>query len=117
LIGIHANAGITFDLQAITKVHGRRPIEFRGGVANIENSADWTPEEMPEFRRTVNLHLYVDGKLRFERLGFRLEDGEAKMELALLPDDRFLTIITTDDGNLEFDHVALIDPVIALATE
>jgi hypothetical protein len=34
LVGIHANAGITFDLQAIGEAFGRRPTRFSATVAN-----------------------------------------------------------------------------------
>lgn len=117
LIGIHANAGVTFDLRKIQMVHRQLPIEFRGSVDNIENSADWAPHEMREFKRTVNFHIFVDGQPRYERLVFRREDGDERFVVPLLPDDRFLTVVATDDGNIEFDHVVLIDPVIALRRE
>ncbi len=114
LVGLHANAGVTFDLRMMQMVHRRGPQEFRGEVANIENSTDWTPHEKPEFKRTVNFHILIDGETRYERLAFRREDGNAEFAVPLSSGDRFLTVIATDDGNIEFDHVVLIDPVIVL---
>lgn len=114
LVGIHANAGMTFDLRTLRMVHRRSPLEFRATVVNAENSRDWSPSEMPEYKRTVDFRVFVDGVLRFARLGFRREDGDGQFAVALSPSDRFLTVVVTDDGNLEFDHVLLVDPVILL---
>lgn len=120
MIGIHSNAGLTFDLRTMHMTHGAAPREFRAIVANLENSADWSPEEKPEyqhFRRTVDFRVFVDGQLRFSRLGFRREDGELPFTVPLAPGDRHLSVVVTDDGNLEFDHVMLIDAVVELASD
>jgi hypothetical protein len=114
LVGIHANAGMTFDLRTLRMVHRRPPIEFRAAVANVENSKDWAPDEMPDYKRTVDFRVFVDGVLRFARLGFRREDGDGEFSIALSPDDRFLTVVVTDDGGLAFDHAVLVDPIIVL---
>jgi hypothetical protein len=114
LIGIHANVGITFDLQAVRLLHRRSPIEFRGGVVNLEASAEFPPEEVIIEKRTADLRVLVDGKLRYSRLGFCREDGDVQFAVPLAPNDRFLTVISSDDGNYSWDQVMLIDPVIVL---
>jgi hypothetical protein len=113
LVGIHSNVGITLDLRAMQLLHRRVPAEFRAAVANIENSKDFDPND--DRRLSANFHVYVDGKLRYERMQFRREDGSAEFTVPLHPDDRFLTIISTDDGDVVFDHVVLIDPIVSLA--
>jgi hypothetical protein len=117
LLAMHSNVGITFDLRTMQMIHRRSPNEFRAAVGNLENSHVWKPEEISNVKRTADFYLFVDGRLRFERLGFRREDGEQNITVPLSPRDRFLTLVVTDDGNLEFDHVMLIDPVIALHDE
>jgi hypothetical protein len=114
LIGIHASVGITFDLQAIRLVHRRSPIEFRGAVANIDNSHFFPDRPKPRHRRSASMHIIVDGKLRYERLSFGRADGDARFVVPLGSNDRFLTVISTDDGHIDSDHVVLIDPVIGL---
>ncbi len=86
-------------------------------MANVENSGDWSRAERPVIpaKRTVDFRVFVDGALRFQRLGFRREDGEQEFAVALSPGDRFLSVVATDDGgDLDYDHLVLIDPVIAL---
>jgi hypothetical protein len=115
LVGIHSNVGITLDLRSIQLLHRRVPTEFRASVANIENSRDFDPKDTAQRRLSANFHVFVDGKMRYERMQFGREDGAAEFAVALHPDDRFLTIISTDDGDLVFDHVVLIDPIVSLA--
>jgi hypothetical protein len=117
LVGIHANVGMTFDLQSVRLLHRRLPLEFTGTVANIENSREMPPVKQID-PRLASFHVYVDGELRYQRLNFGLDDGNEAFSAALTPTDRFLTIISTDGGGSDyFDHVVLIDPVIGLAKE
>ena len=117
MIAMHSNSGITFDLRTMQMTHDRAPNAFRAVVTNLENSRDFKPEEILGYPRTADFRVFVDGQPRFERLGFRREDGEQNFDVSLSPRDRFLTLVVTDDGSLEFDHVMLIDPVIALQDE
>jgi len=109
LIGMHANVGITFDLKMMQMVHRRAPVEFRAGIQNIENSADWAPNERPDPEvetRIADCRIFVDGALRGSLLGFRREDGEIPLVVPLSEKDRFLTILISDgDGEMRFDHV------------
>lgn len=120
LVGIHANFGITFDLQAMQLTHRRRPIEFRSAVVNLEASHEFTYEELGDhihIKKTADLRVFVDGELRYSRLGFRREDGEASISVPLHAKDRFLTIISSDDGDENWDQVMLIDPFVVLAPQ
>jgi hypothetical protein len=118
---MHSNVGITLDLRALRMAHRRTPVEFRAAVANIENSADWAPHERPipeVSTKIADCRIFVDGDLRTSHLKFGREDGDLPLAAMLAPGDRFLTILVTDgDGEMRFDHVVLIDPVIALAKE
>ena len=106
LIGIHASVGITIDLQAVRLVHRRSPIEVQGIVANLDNSS--------VREHTADLRIFVDGKPHYSRLGFCREDGDAEFSVLLAPSDRFLTIVSGDNGDYYWDQVVLIDPVIVL---
>ena len=106
LIGIHASVGITFDLQAVRLVHRRSPIELRGIVTNLDDSN--------ARENTADLRIFVDGEPHYSRLGFCRDDGDAEFSVPLAPKDRFLTIVSGDDGDYSWDQVVLIDPVIVL---
>jgi hypothetical protein len=66
---------------------------------------------------TVDFRVFVDGDLRFERLGFGRKDGDQLVSVPLASRDRFLTLVVTDDGDPRFDHLMLIDPVVKLQEE
>jgi hypothetical protein len=120
LVGMHANMGVTFDLEAMQTVHHRSPVEFRGAVSNIENFAEWPPGESPSNPKTrlLDCRILVDGEVRYSRLGFRREDGDEGFAVKLTSKDRFLTIVMTDsDTEFRYDHGVLIDPVIVLNKE
>lgn len=118
LAGIHSNVGITFDLQAMRLLHRQGPVKFRAAVANMENSRIGPLPAHVKEPPSASFHVYVDGELQYERLGFRGEDGEEEFSVSLTPENRFLTIISTDNGDgYYYDHVVLIDPVIELEKE
>ena len=84
-------------------------------VTNLDNAMEDYPHDAKGRKRMADLRVFVDGELRYQRLGFRRVDGDAPVSVELSPEDRFLTIISTDsDGDTSYDHVVLIDPVIVL---
>lgn len=117
MIGVHANAGITFDLQAIRKHYDRVPSRFVTKVANLDNSDQMASAETHEKRFVADFRLFVDGELRASRFGFGRTDGDMRIETQLDPSSRYLTIVTTDAGHYWYDQVALIDPVLELTEE
>ena len=117
MIAMHSNSGITFDLRTMQMTHHRAPNALRAVVTNLENSRDFKPEEILGYQRTADFRVFVDGQPRFERLGFRRGDGDQEFVVSLTPENRFLTLVVTDDGSLEFDHVVIIDPVITFHEE
>jgi hypothetical protein len=115
MIGMHANVGFTLDLRAVRLLQRREVEEFRAIVANLDNAEEEYPRDAVAFKRTADLRVFVDGELRHERLGFRRVDGDQAFAVEIHPSDRFLTIVAGDgDGNSSYDHVVLIDPLIAL---
>jgi hypothetical protein len=115
MIGMHANVGFTIDLRAVRLLQRRDVDEFRAIVTNLDNSEEEYLEDARRLKRTADFRLLVDGELRYQRLGFRRADGDAEILVDLKPEDRFLTVIASDgEGDSSYDHVVLIDPVIAL---
>jgi hypothetical protein len=114
MIGMHANVGFTLDLRSVRLLQ-RDVAEFRAIVTNLDNSEEEYVADANRLKRTADLRVFVDGELRYCRLGFKRVDGDEAIAVALRPEDRFLTVVSSDsEGDSSYDHVVLIDPVIAL---
>ncbi|MCA9045226.1 MAG: DUF1553 domain-containing protein, partial [Planctomycetaceae bacterium] len=121
LLGLHANAGITFDLAAMHKAvqlaklsdetspdsEGPATLRFTAHVgyfgAEGENFADaW---------------VFVDGRKVFEFRKLRRADGLQKIDIELSATNRFLTLVSTDGSNgYSMDQIGFGDPQVKLAT-
>ncbi|MEP6670128.1 MAG: DUF1553 domain-containing protein [Chthoniobacter sp.] len=104
LLGLHANAGITFDLEAIRKESGRGKMRFRATVGygghNEAGRADF--------------HVYVDGVLRERRLGLNDRAAGVPVDVDLPVTAHFLTLMSTDGGNgIGNDQIFFGDPKLA----
>lgn len=102
-LGMHANAGVTFDLSAIR--NSGAVFDAVAGVGGINFSA-----LVPGWYADFTLWIVVDGTLRYQQ-SF-VHDGltyEA-FNVPLSATDHFLTIATTDaDFNNQADHAVLAD--------
>ena len=120
LLGLHANAGITFDLAAMRTVarlsessHETKPgsgsqttlrftakLGYFGAVGN--NFADaW---------------VFVDGRKVAEFPKLRRADGLQEIDVELPASARFLTLVSTDGGNgYGMDQIGFGDPQIKLS--
>jgi hypothetical protein len=88
VLGLHANAGITFDLAEILAVVKVADPRFRAVVGY----GGTTPEAGADY------FLFVDGGLMAKgRIG--ADDGGTPLDVSLPPSARFLTLIATDAGN------------------
>ena len=101
LLGLHANAGITFDLAAIRKESALKEMRFQAmvgyGGRNDAGRADF--------------HVYVDGDLRERKLGLGDRDAGVPVDVALPVTARFLTLMSTDGGNgIGHDQIFFGDP-------
>jgi hypothetical protein len=117
VMGLHSNAGITFDLKVCRELYGDQIERFQSRVVNLDLAAETRPEDLKRHPvRTADFFVFVDGKQRYSRLDFGRDwEGEA-IDVPLSAEDRFLTLVTTDGGNeTPYDHVMLIDPVLKLS--
>jgi hypothetical protein len=113
---MHANKGVTFDLQAIRAgANGNRPFRtFRATGANTAGRL--APKEISSYKIAVTersaFWVFVDGQLRFSRSPIsRAEVRPFNVSVELGPDDRFLTLVATDGGDrLHSDWITLGDP-------
>ena len=88
MLGMHANAGITFDLAALAAQAPLTAPRFRA----VAGYGGRTAEAGADF------HVFVDGKLAAQgRIG--RDDGGVPLDVSLPAGARFLTIVATDAGN------------------
>ncbi len=114
IVGLHANVGITIDLDAIRQRYGVSPKAFRGVLAHLEKSHVSLPFH-PQAKSSFQV--FVDGEPRYERLEFCRENGDVVFGAELKEGDRRLTLFATDGGDGPiYDRLVLLDPVILLAS-
>jgi hypothetical protein len=108
---VHANGGITFDLNAIRREVGHARLAwFRAMVGNLATVADG---------RTVNADLWVlvDGRQRFVRGQEAGRSNADSVNVAIQENDRFLTLAFTDGGDgCGWDWTVFIDPRLELVS-
>jgi len=102
ILGLHANAGITFDLREILAAAPVANQRFRGVVGY----GGTTPRDGADY------FVFVDGVL-FARGRIGLVDGGTPLDVSLPAAATFLTLVATDAGNgIGHDQVFFGDPRI-----
>lgn len=103
LLGLHANAGITFDLAAIRKSAGAGVMRFTAKLAYFGQ----------EGANYADARLYLDGKKELEFLRLGRKDGLKDIDLILPETAGFLTLISTDGSDgIGHDQIGFGDPRI-----
>ncbi|MBV11773.1 DUF1553 domain-containing protein [Rubinisphaera sp.] len=103
LLGLHANSGITFDIEAIRKSHNASNLRFTAKVGYFGASGGFRADAW----------IYLDGNLlaKFSHLG--RDQGLQEIDLEIPLHSRFLTLISTDGGNgYGHDQIGFGDPVL-----
>lgn len=106
-IYMHANLGITFDLDKIRdRFDGQVEIKaFRAqpGFRLIQNN------------NKADFLVLVDGEVRYKKLGVVASPDLDDVEISINPSDRYLTLATTEsDDGLGSDWTMFVDPVLVL---
>ncbi len=92
LLGLHPNSGISFDLGGIRRIYpDARPARFRAVAGMGDTSSRSTKVD-----RLADVWVFVDGQLKFHRRGLCPEAGPVIVDVELGPNDRYLTLATTD---------------------
>lgn len=106
LIGIHANAAITFDVQPMRQLLGQSALRFTATVGYGGG--------LPNTR--ADFHVFVDGKLAARHLKIGKADGGILVNITLDSSARFLTLMSTDGGDgIGHDQVMWGDPLLTRA--
>ena len=107
LLGIHANAGITFSLDAFRKALGQAELRFTAQVGYFGSGGN--------FRASA--WVVIDGKIEESFQKITRADGLQAIDLAISADDQFLTLISTDGENgFSMDQVGFGNPIISPAS-
>jgi hypothetical protein len=110
MITLHANAGITFDLDAIRKANPEFKLaRFRSVARNAE------PKTVEDVYVFADIRVLVDGEQRFSRRQINSTHGPFAVSVPLRENDRFLTLVATDgkDG-IGWDWILFGDPRLEL---
>ena len=112
LLFMHANACITFDLDAIRDaMPGFSIAAFRSRCMLIEKSDRIRTEKADVF-------VLVDGEEKFSKTGFDQNGVTLNVDIPLTENDRFLTLMATDGGDsIAIDWVGFAEPYVVLESE
>ena len=100
---MHANKGVTFDLEAIRKAHPDTTI--RRFLAVLGNAANGL----------ADVWILIDGKEQFCRREISKQFVAMPVDIPIHKGDRFLTLVATDGGNgFESDWIMFGDPRLEL---
>jgi hypothetical protein len=113
LLHMHANLGITFDLNAVRKSHPDWTIQrFLAIVANMELRSEAGTDVSADY------WVLVDGRVRSYRCRINARDGAFPLSIPINPSDCYLTLVSTDGGNgINCDLITFIDPQLELSKE
>lgn len=116
-IGMHANAGITFDLEPIRRMTPQLSVAaFRALCGVSETVLDYANESSARGAQ-VNFWVLVDGQVRFSTTLTPLSSKSEWIDVRLSPEDRFLTLATTASGTCTFGWGMFAAPTLELETK
>ncbi len=100
LLAIHANAGITFDLNEMRQDGMPATVQFSALVGYFGE----TP------KNGASAHVFLDGKLAWQRIDLGRSDGVVESMVTIPESARFLTLMATDSGNdIGHDQICFAD--------
>jgi hypothetical protein len=110
LLFLHANKGITFDLEAIRKANPDwKPSRF---CAVVGNSEKYSEKDMAV---AADVWVLVDGQIRYRRRGINGSGGAFSIVEPIAASARFLTLVATDgNGDISNDWIIFGDPRLEL---
>lgn len=107
LLGLHANAGITFDLQAIRAANHQDGLTLTANVGYFGESGDYI----------ADASIYFDGEQVAKFPQLRRADGLRPIDIAIPASTRFLTLLSTDGRNgIAHDQICFADPKLQLSS-
>ncbi len=107
VIGMHANAGFTIDLQAVAYRHPEMFVnEFRAIIGNVGKKGG---------SGKADFWLFVDGQLVHHEQAMHAKKPAKKLSIPLGKANRYLTLVSTDyNQDMGIDWLTLADPRLYL---
>lgn len=123
-IYIHANQGITFDLQAIREYTKMEIDRFTSNCGLSETYGNYA-EAIRKARNYQDVKrpkasfcVLVDGREKFIRNDMTYLDGPVMISIDIAPQDRFLTLVTTEGSDKnDGDWTLFGEPILILHNE
>lgn len=126
---MHANLGLTFDLQAIRAAFpGNAILAFKARCGYLKKIPAFHTQDTvrqwlaahhgdPDYVPRSDFFVLLDGEKRFETLDVTYKDEWVTIDIPLSSSDRFLTLITSDgsDDDPTYNWTMFIEPVLELA--
>jgi hypothetical protein len=117
VISMHANAGVTFDLQAIRATLSGVDIKRFTALCGISETAGMAilREAGQAALHKADFWVLVDGQVRLGREAVQVQTGGIPVNIELNKNDRFLTLIVTDGGDgIGYDWGVFAEPALEL---
>jgi mono/diheme cytochrome c family protein len=107
LIGLHANAAITFDLQEFRQAMNAKQLRFTTQVGYFGQAKD---------NYFADARVFVDGEKVGEFMKLRRADGLRTIDILIPETKKFLTLMATDGGNaISMDQIGFGNPKLSAA--
>lgn len=118
-ISMHANAGITFDLNAVRRQYG--PVEIESftatcGMANPASSGINPNGTQTSYPATASFYVLVDGQEAFSAVDTSPAESPRPVEIRLDSRARYLTLVVTQgtDNSIAGDRCIFVKPALHL---
>ena len=119
-IGLDANQGITFDLDAIRshfRLRGTLRLTALCGISQTYNDyINIMDKTFYKENPKASFYVLVDGKVKFEKIDATPSDPAGRIEISIDPQERFLTLAATQgsDGTNNGDWTLFAEPVLQI---
>ena len=115
-VGMHANSGITIDLEKIRETMAGVEIVKFHSLCGVSSTVVLSIEasDVKDEIQGVDFWVLVDGKPRFNRTVAPLQPESVVIEVSLQSTDRFLTLMSTTPGPIMFCWGMLAEPYLEL---
>ncbi len=115
-IFMHANAGVTFDLDAIRREYGPISIESFTAICGISRPATLANPDQTTVCSLASFYVLVDGREVFNAIDVSPVDTPQQIDIKLNPQARYLTLVAAQgtDNSIMNDACLFVNPTLNL---